>query len=80
MTVGNETLDEVARIFGRLLEIDEVAADDNFFEVGGDSFTALSLIDGVRERFGVEVALIDLIRSATPLEISRLIDERVPGR
>jgi acyl carrier protein len=66
----------VAEIMGEILGLPSVAADDNFFEIGGNSFQALSLIEAARLRLGVEITMLDLVLSATPAEISQLIGER----
>lgn len=58
-----------------LLNIEDVENDDNFFEIGGNSFMALNLISIIKDRFGVDLTMLDLIRSSTPDEISAFLDE-----
>jgi len=55
--------------------MEDVENDDNFFEIGGNSFMALSLISIIKDRFGVELTMLDLIRSSTPDEISALLGQ-----
>jgi acyl carrier protein len=57
-----------------LLDREDVAGDDNFFEIGGDSFLALSLIKKIKDQFGVKLSILDLVRSATPHAISVLLN------
>lgn len=70
---------EVGAIMRELLDMEDVENDDNFFEIGGNSFSALNLISTIKARFGVELTMLDLIRSATPHEISAILNE-APGR
>lgn len=66
---------EVGAIMRDLLDMEDVENDDNFFEIGGNSFIALNFISIIEARFGVELTMLDLIRSATPHEISALLNE-----
>jgi len=70
---------EVGAIMGELLDTEDVENDDNFFEIGGNSFIALNFISIIKARFGMELTMLDLIRSATPHEISAILNE-VAGR
>lgn len=66
---------QVSAIMRELLDMDDVEEDDSFFEIGGNSFIALRLISVIKARFGVELSLLDLIRSSTPNEISAFLDK-----
>jgi acyl carrier protein len=67
------TVDEVAGLMRILLEDDEVEPDDNFFDVGGTSLLAIELISAIKDRAGVSLPLIDVIRNPSPEGISRLV-------
>jgi len=67
------TAREIATLMSELLELDDIAIDDNFFEVGGNSLLALSLIDELRSRYGTEISLLKLIRSPTAEGLAHLI-------
>lgn len=64
---------ELADVMARLLDGEEVEPEDNFFDVGGTSLLAIELIAAIEAAAGVQLPLIDIIRSPTPVEISRLI-------
>jgi FkbH-like protein len=50
----------VAEIFGKVLGIDQVGVDDNFFQIGGHSLLAMQVLSKVREAFDVELSARDL--------------------
>ncbi|SEG84374.1 amino acid adenylation domain-containing protein [Actinacidiphila yanglinensis] len=55
----------LARIWEELLGADRVGVHDDFFELGGNSLSAVRMISEVRDEFGVEVPLRTLF-SADP--------------
>lgn len=67
------TANEIATLISELLDLDDVATDDNFFEIGGNSLLALSLIKELRLRSGTEISLLKLIRSPTSEGLAYLI-------
>lgn len=72
--------EEVATIMAEVVGIGEIAVDENFFEMGGNSILALTLISGVKERWAAKITLIDVIRNPTPTLLAVLIAARGPGR
>ena len=66
---------QLADLFGEIVEY-EVAVDENFFEVGGNSILALDLIEVLRERSGIQLQLIDVFRAPTPEELAHALRER----
>nr|WP_062332812.1 phosphopantetheine-binding protein [Herbidospora sakaeratensis] len=68
------TQSEVAGLMAEILETDDLAADESFFEVGGTSFLVLTLIARIQERTGVTLRMIDVIRRPTPAGVHELVD------
>jgi hypothetical protein len=73
------TVTEVATLMAEILEIDEIAADESFFELGGSSFLVLTLIAGIRERTGETLRMIDIIRRPTPAGVHELLTVAADG-
>ncbi len=71
---------EIAALVQELLDIDQVAPEDNFFDVGGNSILALALISEIRQRYGTTLPLIDVIRNPTPVGLAQLIARSRGGR
>lgn len=65
---------EIAALISSILDIDDIAIDDNFFEIGGNSLLALRLIEGLAQRYGVRFSLLDVIRAPTAGELALLAD------
>ncbi|MFD9947293.1 SDR family NAD(P)-dependent oxidoreductase [Nonomuraea sp. NPDC059023] len=48
---------------------DAVGPDDDFFELGGDSFTAVELVEEIRRAFGVDVGIAAIFDHPTVTEL-----------
>jgi acyl carrier protein len=44
----------------RVLRVERVGPDDNFFDLGGDSLQLLAVHSGLQKTLGVEIAVLDL--------------------
>jgi amino acid adenylation domain-containing protein len=64
----------VAGILGRLLGLENVDVEENFFALGGHSLLGAQLMARVRDAFGVEVPLRMLFESPTVAELSAEIE------
>lgn len=72
---GGETERQVADIWREVLGHGDFGVDADFFDVGGDSLQAMSLIVGIEARFGVRIPLETLIlKAATVRELAAMID------
>ncbi len=67
------TPSELAALIQGLLDDDDIAVDDNFFDVGGNSILALEVLAAVEERCGIRIPLIDMIHAPTAAGMSELI-------
>jgi len=67
--------DEVAALWRRILKLDEVRRDANFFDSGGDSLTAAELTLQVRQHFGVDTSIRQIFdEGVTIAGLARLIE------
>jgi acyl carrier protein len=70
------TEEALAEIWRGLFGIPEVGADDDFFELGGNSLSAIKLLARTEERFGAEVLEPEtLYQDARLGSLARAIDE-----
>ncbi len=80
--------EQIAAIWRDLLELDQVGVEDDFFELGGDSLTAISMTLEVQKLTGKQVArsffqrptIIHLLESLGKEDQSQIKDESLSGR
>ncbi|MCX4758348.1 acyl carrier protein [Kitasatospora purpeofusca] len=65
--------DGLVTIFRRVLETDDVAADSDFFLLGGDSLIATRVLSAVARTYGVELSFEDFVLAPTPAGLVELI-------
>ena len=64
----------VEQEFAKLLALPSVAADDDFFALGGDSLGAFQLAMALEDRFGRPISSAIVTQAATPRALSNLLD------
>ena len=52
--------DELSLIIAEIIGINEASADDDFFQIGGDSMSAISLVHEIEKQYGVKLPLATL--------------------
>ncbi|MFJ8433818.1 amino acid adenylation domain-containing protein [Kitasatospora sp. NPDC094019] len=80
---GPETAGErsVCAVFGEVLGLAEVGAEDGFFDLGGHSLLAARAAGRLRGRLGVDVAIRDVFEAPTAAALAaRLVDRAVTER
>src|SRR5262249_19794952 len=77
----------ICELWEEVLGIARVAPESNFIELGGDSIAALKVAYRIFSSLGVELDVVDLLESPSPIAWAALIRERgrgesraVPGR
>ncbi len=73
-SVENPTQQKLLKIWQQVLQIPEVNINDNFFDLGGNSLVAVTLIGEIRSAFELNLPLQALFRSPTVLEIATEIE------
>ncbi|RKH14792.1 amino acid adenylation domain-containing protein [Corallococcus sp. CA053C] len=76
----SDTERELAALWGRVLHVEVVGGEDDFFDLGGHSLSATQVLSRVRQHFGVELSLPDFFASPTLDAVARRIDARVLDR
>ncbi|MDM8550514.1 amino acid adenylation domain-containing protein, partial [Desulfobacterales bacterium HSG2] len=69
----DETEQTVAELWKKLLGIGQVGIHDNFFEMGGDSLTAVRMINQIQKELSAKVDLTDIYESPTVEELAGMI-------
>ncbi|MFJ9607933.1 amino acid adenylation domain-containing protein [Kitasatospora sp. NPDC101176] len=64
----------VAAVWRAVLGLDRVGADDNFFDLGGNSMLVVKVHTGLREALGVRLAAVDLFRYPSVARLARFLD------
>jgi len=72
---GTETEHRVTELWREVLQSAHVNADDDFFQIGGDSLHAMRLLNRIQETFGVRLPLRVLFDDATVRGLSRIIEQ-----
>lgn len=63
----------VATIWARVLELDRVGMDDDFFDLGGDSLIAENLAIETERAFGIKFQPSQLLEHGTPRKVASLV-------
>jgi thioesterase domain-containing protein/aryl carrier-like protein len=63
----------LCRLFAEVLDRGYVGADDNFFDLGGDSIMSMQLVARARAALGTEVGIQVLFNAPTPAGIARAL-------
>lgn len=67
----------LAEVWRELLELDGIPRQASFFELGGDSLRAVTLVLKIGQRFGVDLPLAVLAQAPTLAELARVIEGKV---
>jgi acyl carrier protein len=63
----------LAQIWQRLLRVEQVGREDDFFDLGGHSLLGMKLIDKVATRFGIRISIQALFERPTVRDMAELI-------
>ncbi|HEX2295538.1 MAG TPA: amino acid adenylation domain-containing protein, partial [Actinomycetota bacterium] len=69
----------LASIWRELLEVTEVARDDSFFDLGGQSLLATRLVSRIRETWGVDARLRVVFDAPTLADLAGRVEELCGG-
>ena len=76
----NEIDKGIIEILSRYLKQNEISLSDSFYELGGDSLTAISLCTSIQSKYGVQISIKDIFNCETVQEISDLITNNIENK
>lgn len=75
-----ELEEQLARIWGQLLNLERISVKDNFFTLGGHSLLATRMISLVNEHFGVKLSLKDAFQARNIEDLAKILEQTgIPG-
>jgi acyl carrier protein len=72
---SNEMEEVISGIWEELLGMEEVGVDENFFELGGHSLLATQVVAKVRDRFKVNLELLELLEEPTIMSLCKAVEK-----
>ena len=78
-TAKDDIAGQLARIWEKLLRIESVGMDENYFDLGGDSSLTIQLFVQIEKKFGVQLPIVTLFESPTVCELANAIRRAKPG-
>ncbi len=67
--------EKVLKLWSEILHTSEIRRNDNFFDSGGNSLLAISLINKLENEFGVSISYRDLIMHSSIADLGRYVVE-----
>lgn len=71
----SELEQQLAAIWGELLQVERVGLKDNFFELGGHSLLLVRVISRLKNELGIELPMQDFYTATSVEELAALIDK-----
>ncbi len=65
----------IAQVWQKVLGIEYIRLDDNFFDLGGDSLVAVQIITQLRKTLGENLPLATFLQAPTIQELAALLDQ-----
>ncbi len=70
---------QLAWLWREVLGLDDIGADDDFFELGGDSLQAAVIVNRLQERLGQVLYVVALFDAPTVAALARYLAHHYPG-
>lgn len=76
-SIDEHQLKEVTDLFCAEMRLSSIKPDDDFFDLGGDSLMAESLITAVNVKFDTSLDVSNILDYPTPLELARYLSNKL---
>jgi polyketide synthase PksJ len=73
---SGESENRVAAVWRDVLQVERVGANDNFFDLGGDSLLITQVRSRLHSAFGGQMTIVELFRYPTVRSLARHLDEQ----
>ncbi|MBV9330104.1 MAG: alpha/beta fold hydrolase, partial [Alphaproteobacteria bacterium] len=70
---SNELVEKLCHLWAKILQAQEVGPDSDFFELGGDSLTAITLLIEIEREFGIRLPVTVIYDAPTVAQQAELI-------
>ncbi len=71
----NDTDSALVSILKDLIGVKEISMNSSFFDLGGDSLTAINLCSSIYDKFGVQLSIKDIMQNEIIMDLSNIISE-----
>ena len=75
----NDIENQLIQIWQSVLGVQPISVTDDFFSLGGQSFTAVRMMSKVREQLGYELPLSALLHNRTVESLARVVGRKATG-
>ncbi|MGD2087189.1 MAG: SDR family NAD(P)-dependent oxidoreductase [Candidatus Aminicenantes bacterium] len=75
----NPLQEELANIWQKLFGFEKIGIDDDFFELGGDSLRAITVISKIHQKLNVEIPLLEFFNRSTIAEQAGYLSDAEKG-
>lgn len=72
----NDVEIKITTSFGEILGFNRVSMEANFFEFGGNSLSAIRLVNTIEEKTGIRLSVNEVFTNPTPFKLSKLLEEK----
>jgi acyl carrier protein len=74
------TEERLAQIWQRVLSMDMVGVDDEYYDLGGDSFMAAIIFGMVEETFSIKIPLAVLLEAPSIAKLAHKVDALIDAK
>lgn len=71
---GTEFEEQIRQIYKEVLNLPNVGLDENFFDIGGQSLKAMSMVNTVKKNLGKNMTVRDLMTYSTPRVLAAFLE------
>ena len=75
----NERENRIHSMWSRVLDVEDLGIDDDFFRLGGNSLAAVRLVNSIKQEMSVDVSIRDVFTFPTVRRLCECIDARLGG-